>query len=80
VSEELSRRRFVWVAFLGAIVAMRGHGHLGVGSLVKRLPTAGRRAALIVSQILMLGTTTGSARARPTVRAGLPNEVDAVNQ
>src|ERR687890_1171484 len=50
VSEELSRWLFVWVTFLGAIVAMREHGHLGVDSLVKRLPTGGKRAALIVSQ------------------------------
>ncbi len=57
VSEELSRWLFVWVTFLGAIVAMREHGHLGVDSLVKRLPTGGKRAALIVSQILMLGVT-----------------------
>ena len=57
VSEELSRWLFIWVTFLGAIVAMREHGHLGVDSLVKRLPTGGKRAALIVSQVLMLGVT-----------------------
>ena len=57
VSEELSRWLFVWVTFLGAIVAMREHGHLGVDSLVKRLPTWGKKAALIVSQLLMLGVT-----------------------
>ena len=57
VSEELSRWLFVWVTFLGAIVAMREHGHLGVDSLVKRLPTWGKRAALIVSHLLMLFAT-----------------------
>jgi TRAP-type C4-dicarboxylate transport system permease small subunit len=57
VSEELSRWLFVWLTFLGAIVAMREHGHLGVDSLVKRLPTAGKKAALIVSQVLMLYVT-----------------------
>ena len=36
VSEEVSRWLFVWLTFLGAIVAMREHGHLGVDSLVKR--------------------------------------------
>jgi TRAP-type transport system small permease protein len=30
VSEEVSRLLFVWLTFLGAIVAMREHGHLGV--------------------------------------------------
>jgi TRAP-type C4-dicarboxylate transport system permease small subunit len=57
VSEELSRWLFVWVTFLGAIVAMREHAHLGVDSLVKRLPTGGKRAALIVSHLLMLFAT-----------------------
>jgi TRAP-type C4-dicarboxylate transport system permease small subunit len=57
VSEEVSRWLFVWLTFLGAIVAMREHGHLGVDSLVKRLPTWGKKAALIVSQFLMLLVT-----------------------
>jgi TRAP-type transport system small permease protein len=57
VSEEVSRWLFVWVTFLGAIVAMREHGHLGVDSLVKRLPATGKKACLIVSQLLMLYVT-----------------------
>jgi TRAP-type C4-dicarboxylate transport system permease small subunit len=57
VSEEVSRWLFVWLTFLGAIVALREHGHLGVDSLVKRLPTWGKKAALITSQILMLYAT-----------------------
>lgn len=31
-SEELSRTFFVWLTFLGAVVAMREHAHLGVDS------------------------------------------------
>jgi TRAP-type C4-dicarboxylate transport system permease small subunit len=57
VSEEVSRWLFVWLTFLGAIVALREHGHLGVDSFVKRLPKAGKKAALIVSQLLMLYAT-----------------------
>jgi TRAP-type transport system small permease protein len=57
VSEEVSRWLFVWLTFLGGIIAMREHGHLGVDSLVKRLPTAGKKAALIISQLLMLYVT-----------------------
>jgi TRAP-type C4-dicarboxylate transport system permease small subunit len=57
VSEEVSRWLFVWLTFLGAIVAMREHGHLGVDSLVKRLPATGKKACLIVSQLLMLYVT-----------------------
>ena len=45
VSEELSRWLFVWMTFLGAIIAMREHGHLGVDMLVSRLPPWGKKAA-----------------------------------
>ncbi len=57
VSEEVSRWLFVWLTFLGAIVALREHGHLGVDTLVKRLPPAGKKVCLIVSQVLMLFAT-----------------------
>ena len=57
VSEEVSRWLFVWLTFLGAIVAMREHAHLGVDSLVKRLPTAGKKFCLVLSQLLMLYAT-----------------------
>ena len=57
VSEEVSRWLFVWLTFLGAIVAMREHGHLGVDSLVRRLPSWGKRACLLTSQVLMLFVT-----------------------
>ena len=54
VSEELSRWLFVWLTFIGAIVAMREHAHLGMDSVVSRLPKLGNRICLIVSQLLML--------------------------
>ena len=57
VSEEVSRWLFVWLTFLGAIVALREHAHLGVDSLVKRLPKTGKKVALITSQLLMLYAT-----------------------
>jgi TRAP-type C4-dicarboxylate transport system permease small subunit len=57
LSEELSRWLFVWLTFLGAIVALREHAHLGVDSLVKRLPQRGRKVAVVVSQLLMLYAT-----------------------
>src|SRR5688500_13532205 len=44
VSEELSRWLFVWMTFLGAVVAMRKHAHLGTDMLVARLPLAGKKA------------------------------------
>jgi len=57
VSEELARWLFVWLTFVGALVALREHGHIGIDSLVRRLPMLGRRACFVVSQILMLVVT-----------------------
>ncbi len=57
VSEELSRMLFVWLAFVSAIVGLHEHTHLGVDSIVNKLPPAGRRACLVLSQMLMLYAT-----------------------
>lgn len=57
LSAELSRWLFVYLVFLGAVVAMREHGHLGMDGLVKRLPPRGRKACLVASQLLMLWAT-----------------------
>jgi TRAP-type C4-dicarboxylate transport system permease small subunit len=57
VSEEVSRWLFVWMTFLGAIVAIKEHGHLGTDMLVARLPKAGKKACLIVGHLLMLYVT-----------------------
>jgi len=37
ISEELSRWLFVWMTFMGAIVALRERAHLGTDTLVSRL-------------------------------------------
>ena len=63
VSEELSRFCFVWLTFLGAIVAMREHAHLGMDGFVRRLPRTGGQHC----------TSNGRA-ARP--RTGLPPGAD----
>jgi TRAP-type C4-dicarboxylate transport system permease small subunit len=54
ISEELSRWLFVWMVFLGAIIGMREHAHLGVDSFVKVLPPYGRKACYGLSHALML--------------------------
>lgn len=54
VSEELSRWLFVWMCFLGAIVAVKEHAHLGTDMLVARLGRGGRRACLVLVQLSML--------------------------
>src|SRR5689334_22323960 len=52
-SEELSRWLLVWLTFLGAIVALRQHGHLGVDTLVRALPPLGRKICFVASYLLM---------------------------
>ena len=54
VSEELSRYLFIWLTFLGAIVAMHEHAHLGVDTLLRALPRAGKVFCVVVSDLLML--------------------------
>jgi TRAP-type C4-dicarboxylate transport system permease small subunit len=54
VSEELSRWLFVWLTFVGAVVALRDHAHLGMDSVVSRLPAWGKKACFILSNALML--------------------------
>ncbi len=54
VSEEVSRWLFVWLTFMGAVVALREHGHLGTDALVSRLPRAGKKFCLVLAQASML--------------------------
>ena len=53
-SEELSRWLLVWLTFLGAIVALRQHAHLGVDTLVHALPPRGKLVCFMLSYLLML--------------------------
>jgi len=54
VSEELTRWLFVWMTFMGAVVALRQRGHLGTDMLVARLSVRGKRAVLGLAYVLML--------------------------
>ena len=54
LSEELSRWLFVWMTFLGAIVALRKHEHLGTDMLVGRLGPVGKKICMGISQLLMM--------------------------
>ena len=54
VSEEVSRWLFIWMTFLGAIVALREHGHLGVDMVVSALPPMGKKICLALGHVLML--------------------------
>lgn len=54
VSEELSRWLFVWITFLGAIIALRERAHLGTDILVSRLPPMGRKVCYVLAHLVML--------------------------
>ncbi len=56
-SEEVSRWLFLWVTFLGAIVALKEHGHLGTDALISRLPVLGKKICLVLGHLLMLYAT-----------------------
>jgi len=53
-SEELSRWLMVWLTFLGAVVALREHAHLGVDTLIRALPPIGKRICFVASYALMI--------------------------
>lgn len=57
VSVELSRFLFVWVTFLGAVVALLQQQHLGVTSLVERLPELAQKILQRLVTLAMLGCT-----------------------
>ena len=54
VSEEMSRWLFVWLTFLGGIVALREHAHLGTEILVSKLNATGKKLCLLAAYGLML--------------------------
>ena len=54
MSEELSRFAFIWLVFVGAVVAMHEGSHLGVDTLVSALPRGGKIACLVASELLIL--------------------------
>src|SRR5688572_8491342 len=55
ISDEMSRYLFIWLTYIGAMIAMRERGHLGVDTLVKHLPRLGKKICLFLSEALMLG-------------------------
>lgn len=57
VSEEVSRWLFVWLCFMGAVVALKEGGHLGTDMLVSRLPLAGKKTCMVLGHLLMLYMT-----------------------
>jgi len=56
-SEEMSRWLFVWLTFMGAVVALNENSHLGSDMLISRLPVWGKKACLVASLLIMLYLT-----------------------
>jgi TRAP-type C4-dicarboxylate transport system permease small subunit len=54
VSDEMARYCFIWLTYIGAMVAMRDGAHLGVDTLIKQLPLGGKKLCFFLSQSLML--------------------------
>lgn len=53
-SDELSRLAFVWLIFLGAVLALRDHQHIGVTMLVQRFGPRARKVVHVLCQLLIL--------------------------
>jgi TRAP-type C4-dicarboxylate transport system permease small subunit len=54
LSEELSRWLFIWMTFMGAVIALKEHGHLGTDMLIGKLGPVGKKLCLGLSHLLML--------------------------
>jgi TRAP-type C4-dicarboxylate transport system permease small subunit len=53
--EELSRWVFVWMVFMGALIALRNNTHLGTDLVVSRLPGPLKKVAMIAGFLVTLG-------------------------
>lgn len=54
-SEEVSRFCFMWLTLIGSVVAMYDGAHLGMSSVIARLPVTGKRICRFLSDLLVLG-------------------------
>lgn len=54
-SEELGKFLFVWISWLGISIGARRREHIAITLITDRLPPAVRRAAEVVSEIVVIG-------------------------
>ena len=54
-SEEVSRFLFIWMVFLGSVLMLRDNGHLGVHTLTKLMPLAGKKVCKFLSDLITFG-------------------------
>lgn len=55
-AEEMSRFMFVWMIFLGAIVALKEHNHISVDIITRKLPFFVKRIVFVISNLIVLFT------------------------
>ncbi|KEP69428.1 ABC transporter permease [Thioclava dalianensis] len=55
VSEELSRFFFVWLTFIGAVVAHHHHMHMGMETVVAAFGRRGRKVLMGLSEVVIIG-------------------------
>lgn len=53
-AEEMSRFLFVWITFLGAIVALNENQHLGISALIRRCPRTLKKILYLVSSAIVI--------------------------
>ena len=53
-SEEVSRFLFVWMVFLGSVLMLHDNGHLGVHTVTKLLPLAGKKLCKFIGDATTL--------------------------
>lgn len=56
-SEEVSRWLFVWLTFMGAVVALHEKAHMGLGEVVSALSPKVQRICHLIALVLMLWVT-----------------------
>ncbi|WP_396998342.1 MULTISPECIES: TRAP transporter small permease [Ochrobactrum] len=57
ISDEMSRYFFVWLTFIGAVVAHRENLHMGVETVVSRFGRTGRIVLMGFSNLIILGVS-----------------------
>jgi len=53
-SEEIARFGFVWIVFLGAVIALKDKSHLGVDLLTAKLPLFVQKILYVISNLLII--------------------------
>ncbi|HUG56801.1 MAG TPA: TRAP transporter small permease [Candidimonas sp.] len=54
ISEEVARMTFVWLIFIGSVLAFRAKQHLAVNMVVTRLPVKSQKIIHVVRQLIIL--------------------------